>query len=392
MFVVFQGSSLLNIVLGLAASLLALSILIQILQEFYKFLFKSKSAAYKKVLLDLIGSQAAFLWEAPETADFRVRGPWDVFRRKPGGILQPLAKEQLGEALSRAAPHWVTRTLEQIELERTGGATKADATTWGAFLDRLGETGKGATGFGTAKEIAGLLKDFGHSLVPGESNLGTITTAQPPDLAKLEAAVRQKFLPQVDKVEKDFDLIDRNLQYTYKRRNMRQTFTLGLLVAFVMSFPVQDLYDQAAALTDEQAVAMTEQMLTIYESQKVTNAADSVDLNKKLEELNSVLAFFTSRIADAIPDTTRTPADSLGEKESQKKSETVEIAVLTSKFWKKGFLEWLSYILGCLMTAILLSFGAPFWNDVAKSVLNFKKSIARPTAQPAAAEAKGSNT
>jgi len=405
-FDVFQGSSLFNIVLGMAASLLALSILIQILQEFYKFLFKSKSAAYKKVLYNLIGSQAAFLWKAPETADYRVRGPWDIFRRKPGGILQPLAKEQLAKALTRAAPYWVTRTLEQIQQEKAGSSGAAESTTWKAFLIRLGQAEKGTTGFGTAREIAILLKEFGHKWEKEDSRIGEISLSKTMDMAKLEQALRHRFLPQVEKAIRDFDLIDRNLEYTYKRRNMRQTFVLGLLVALVMSYPAQDIYQRAAALTNEETVALTEQVLDVYESRQAidsSEAGNSASAERDIKQLNALLDLLNGRLGItgtettqkvvAVSDSTDAPVDpaSVTEETGPADWGTVEIPLLKKEFWKKKPLGWLSYILGCLATAVLLSFGAPFWNDIAKSVLNYKKSMARrPTPATADTEERAS--
>jgi hypothetical protein len=33
-----------------------------------------------------------------------------------------------------------------------------------------------------------------------------------------------------------------------------------------------------------------------------------------------------------------------------------------------------AYVTGCFITALLLSFGAPFWNDLAKSLLRLQQS------------------
>ncbi len=382
----FQDSSLFNVVLGMAASLLALSILIQIIQEFYKFLFKSKSAAYRKVLFDLIGSQASALFEAPETADYRVRGPWDMLRRGPAGILLPLAKEQLGEALERTAPNWVTRILEQIKLEKSGDASKPDLTTWNAFLKRLGDTEKGAIGYRTARELTDLLKDFGHECADGDNELGVITPKKPVDMAKLETAVRKKFLPHVEKATKDFDLLEKNLEFSYKRRNLRQTFVIGFLVAFVMGLPAQTIHEHAKALTEDQVTEIASKVVEIYETRQADtsqqDAGTEAAAQQAVEDAKEIAALATFK----------RPPDETAVAEGEIQEDTTPLPIFTKIFWKKeGFVGWLFYILGCIATAILLSFGAPFWNDIAKSILNYKKSMVRPSG-PATTSPAGTNT
>ena len=363
----------------MVASLLALSILVQIVQEFYKYLFKSKSVAYRKVLFDLIGSQAGALWYAPETADFRVRGPWDFFRRKPGGILLPLGKEELGRALTRTAPAWVTRLMQQIEQEKAGRAEGGVSDSWKAFLMRLGDTDRGAVGYWIAGEIAGLLKEFGHTWEKQEDRIGEVTAPDTVDFAKLEVAARQKFLPHVEKAKSDFPLIERNMEYAYKRRSMRQTFLIALVVALLMNFPVQRIYDLATTLTDEQAVAMAEQATNIYAEQaeldSTSSGQDCLRVERQVKTMDKLYKLLTRRLG--VTDSTDSAStDSTATGQGTQWGDIIQAPILTSAFWVKEPPKWPGYLLGCFITAVLLSFGAPFWNDIAKSVLNLKKSMA----------------
>jgi hypothetical protein len=266
--------------------------------------------------------------------------------------------------------------MQQIEQEKAGKASGSNSPTWASFLKRLGDTDKGAVGYGTAREIVELLKDFGHAVEKQVDKVGEISAPDTLDIARLEVAARRKFLPHVEKAKADFPLIERNMEYAYRRRNMRQTFVIALVVALVMSYPVQRLYDSASALTDEQAVAMTQQALDIFEKEaeldSTSTAADSLRVERKLKALNEMGNILLGRLG--VTDSTDAGVtDSTG---TERSADLIQAPILTKAFWDKKPFEWLCYLLGCFITAVLLSFGAPFWNDVAKSVLNLKKSMA----------------
>lgn len=248
------------------------------------------------------------------------------------------------------------------------------------------------------------MTEFGHSWKEGDDKIGEITPPQSVDMVKLELAARQRFLPHVDKASRDFSLIERNLEYTYKRRNMRQTFVIGLLIAFVMSFPIQHIYDRATALTDEQAVAMVDQVLAIYESQQAAEEAaeggETQAAERDIKDMNALVDVLTRRLSTAALDEPKrttdatdleSPADSATVAKDTERSDMIPAPILTAAFWDKKPIEWLCYILGCILTAVLLSFGAPFWNDIAKSVLNYKKSMVRTPAQAAANSERGTS-
>jgi len=44
-----------------------------------------------------------------------------------------------------------------------------------------------------------------------------------------------------------------------------------------------------------------------------------------------------------------------------------------AKIWSSDFWSDIYYVLGCFLTAILVTFGAPFWNDIASALLRLQK-------------------
>lgn len=386
-----ENSALLNTILALAASLLALSILVQIVQEMFKYLWKSRARLYKNVLADWIGPLAYRLAEAPEFHDLRVRGPLEFLKRKPSGVLLPLGKEELSHAIVRAAPLWVQRTLRQLEVEaaRKNSSGEGDKRDLQVFLEKLGNVDRGSSGYRTAYEIAGFLKEYGFGWKTMSITIGDLQIPESFAAVDLERAFRDRFLPHLAQVEKNYSQLSRNMEYAYRRRNVKYTLAISFLLALFLNAPIQNLYERAAALPPEEAAALAEEMVSIQERNAALWADSSIS-NQMI--LTQVADSVFKRLAPAIEKMTGTKVTVerksilavLGEKEN-----LAEFAgAVWSKVKVKSFMQWFYLLLGCLITAILLSFGAPFWNDVVKAILRFKEG----RQSPAAAAAGGGGT
>ena len=107
------STSLLSTVLAMAAAFLALSLLVQVIQECYKYLTSSRSKAYRGALIDFLGDKAKVLLESKELADLRARGPFQFSTGESKGHLEPMDKDDLMAALERAAPEWIQKSVHR---------------------------------------------------------------------------------------------------------------------------------------------------------------------------------------------------------------------------------------------------------------------------------------
>lgn len=114
----FLSSSALATLLALAATFLGLAAAVQILQEFWKHLSRSEARTYQKVLIDFAGPWIQQLLQPGVLNDLEVRGPFQLRKVRPKGVLLPLPKDELLRAAERVAPVWVRRTIEQLQVER----------------------------------------------------------------------------------------------------------------------------------------------------------------------------------------------------------------------------------------------------------------------------------
>ena len=159
------GSSLIQIVLGMVAMFLALSVGIQVLQEMWKYLFSTKAGVYSRVLGDWLGAWARELLESPALADLQVRGPFQVRRIKPTGKLLPLTREDLIDGLERTATLWRQRGLEALRLEVKVQAGMPAVTLTGLARLHAGAWpgGPGWPAGGRPERAVAVPPDSGHS-------------------------------------------------------------------------------------------------------------------------------------------------------------------------------------------------------------------------------------
>lgn len=356
------NASLLNILLGIAATFLGLAVLVQVFQEIYKFLTSSRSRAYTKVLVDFLGPWATQLMRPSPLLDMQVSGPFQIRKLRPRGILLPMNQEGLVNALERTAPHWIQRTVAQLKFECKLQGDKKGKTSpeWTNFLEELGEVEKGAPGYWNAHEVAQFLSIWGHKInrPKNGSKVGKISAPKEVISADILVAFRRKFLAHVENVNEHFPQLENNLQYAYRRRNLRQTFTFAFIIAVMFNLPFERIYHAASKASPEETVAVAERTIELYEGQMDGfSQDDSLAAEKHLTLARGILdESLISLSGDNVL------ADYLVDREdiiglSEKKVESI-----------------LRFIFGCLLTALLVSFGAPFWNDIVKSVLRIKQS------------------
>jgi hypothetical protein len=353
------STGLLSTVIAIGAAFLALSLLVQVIQELYKNLTSSRSRAYINALTDFLGPHAQQLVQPGMIPDLQVRGPFQFLRRRPTGHLQPMDKDDLIVALERTAAPWIQRALTALKLET--GLVKQQpgklSPSFRQFLSQLEGATPGSPGYSTALDVREFFETW------------NVKTASPDaetfDTSTLLKALRQRFLPNVVRADESFTQLSKNFDHAYRRRNLRHTFTFGLLLAIVAEQPLWEIYKQAKQVPIEQAVAAAEAAQALYAQQPVgdTAAARSSDsLKAYADELVGVL---------------------------RKTGTAPELKLNTMEFWKRRWnkIKEPDYLLGCLLTALLISFGAPFWNDITGALLRLYKG--RPIDEPKEAPARG---
>lgn len=365
-----MSSALLSTLLALAAAMLALSVLVQIVQEVYKYLTSSKERSYTNALLDFLGPWSSQLLQPGRVMKLQIRGPLQWFRFRPNQRLLPMQHDELISALETTAPVWVKRTLEWLKLEvgfQKSGAS-IPSPTWRNFLTELGAVEKGAPGFWSAYEVSQFLVQYGHRIAPperkstdseGTERLGVISfsEARPFNAAEILAAFRLKFLPHILRADKHFEQMQTNFQFQYERRNLRQTFVIALVVALMFNLSLQRLYRYAAAVSPAEASALAETSLNLY--QEYRQAAEATPTNSTTEV--------------AVMDTLKLKKLMNLSQEILEQSKGVAFNFVGNEVLD-GFGSFFNYLFGCLITALLLSFGAPIWNDAASALLNLQKA------------------
>lgn len=349
------STGLLSTIIAIGAAFLALSLLVQVIQELYKHLTSSRSRAYVNALTDFLGPHAQQLVQPGMIPDLQVRGPFQFLRTRPTGHLEPMDKDDLIVALERTAAPWIRRALTALRLE--AGLAKGEAgqlsPSFRQFLHQLQGVTPGSPGYSTALDVREFFDTWG--VKTGDTDVGTF------DTSAVLKALRQRFLPNVVRADESFTQLVKNFDHAYRRRNLRHTFTFGFLLAILAQQPLWDIYDSAKAVPIEQAVAAAEEARAIYAQQA---AADTTGSRGP-----AALKAYADSLVGVLHQTSTDPS----------------LGLNFRMVWQR--IREPTYLLGCLLTALLISFGAPFWNDATGALLRLYKG--RLTDEPKEAPVPG---
>jgi hypothetical protein len=334
---------------ALTAILLGVSLLVQVLQELWKFLTSSKAIAFENALDDFVGSWASA--HLRRNAALAVRGPFQFRRVKSAGHILPVDRDDLIAALEQAAPAWhrlIDRGL-QFEAEMQKGSAGAPSPRFRDLLASLDAEIAAGHPSTQALEVKAFLDKWG---VDAEGGF---------DAAKARIGLRDRFFAHLAPIEQHYDRLMQNFQYAYERRNTRQTFTFAFGVALMFNLPLAAIYARAASMPLADALALSDRAQALHaeytklEAETVPGAPPrpgEVEALKQREQKLRALADGALQIsADrSIP----TDLRNLGR----------DLLVNVRS---------LSFLVGCLLTAILVSFGAPFWNDLSTALYRVAK-------------------
>jgi hypothetical protein len=365
-------NSLLTILLTLAATFLGLSIVVQVIQELYKYLRSSKGRAYQIALQDFLGPLASELFRPGVLPDVRVRGPLQLKRVRPEGMILPLKREELSKALERTAPSWIQKTLKQLEFEANNqfNKTLSQSVSWEGFLKELGKVEQGTSGYWNAFEIAEFLQEWKYDWQqeklkdnPKVNRIGTFDFKESNiDAKQLLTAFRKKFLSHVENADENFSKLESNFEYTYSRANRRQTFIIAFLLSFIFYLPIDVLYQNAQKIDPESAIKLAETTMNIYK-----------DKIEKPDSLNS--ENLDSLIQKNLDLAKLIMTETLKAQSSESGLEYFDDWAAFSDIFHGDFRLFL-YLFYCAITSIFLTFGAPFWNDIASALLRLQKGNA----------------
>lgn len=398
------GLASLDTMLAVAAMLLGLALIVQVIQEIYKYLTNSKARVYHLVLKDYFGPWVDQLYEAGPATRFQVRGPFQFFKSQPTGVLLPLAKDELLEAMDAVAPDWIGHTLEALKNERRLQAGEASPPS--PILVTLVENLRSAAEKESAHSNAHRMLDFltAWGVVDQSGQLGERVNAH-----RALEGLYQRFFPDRIRTEQEFGQLERNYKHAYNRRNLRYTFLFGLLVAVALNFPFHAIYRQASMLSPEEAAALAEAVLDAEERLGELRPLEAAAAGEEGEGTDAGEEGEGPDAGEdeqpAAPDQPATtppvgtaPED--GRAALAQRREWIEglvttlvqedaseavplhrrgLVAMTDTWSANGIGGIGNYLLNCLLTALLLSFGAPFWHRLSEALLDIRRG--RPPAR-----------
>jgi hypothetical protein len=253
------ANSSLGTILTLAAVFLILGAVVQILQESYKYLSRSEARTYRKVLVDFAGPWIEQLYQPGLVNDLQLRNPWQIRKVRPRGVLLPMPKDQLIQAVERLAPVWSRRTLEQLRLEHEL-QTSVMEPVWSPDWRRLVNEMRDLDEYDPTHWDSERVLEFIDTWVKDTGKEGTQqedpwARARSYDARALLVAFHNQFIPAVVKIEQYFPQLERNLEYSYHRRNLRQIFAFAVLVALLFFVPLSELLAQISQPSLEGSIA-----------------------------------------------------------------------------------------------------------------------------------------
>jgi hypothetical protein len=350
--------------MALAGWFLGLSLFVQVVQELYKQLTSSKSRAYSTALIDFAGPFAALLLEPDVAPDLTIRGPFQFRRLQPQGRLQPLEKASLIGAFERTQPTWFRLTQQALRFEEAlqQKGPQRPSPTFLDFLRTLANGQEQVPGKYDAVEMKQFLARHGSCVVDAIE-----PRADELDAGRLLKEFQRRYAPQILKVDEHFDQLMRNFASVYRRRNLRQTFVLAFLLAVWFDFSFDAIYARAETVSRDEARAIAQTATRASDAAQPGAPAAPTAPKPTISYLPQPgLRAFGGRAVRAVRDLWL----------RQRTFDSVATAVLSS------VPEQVHYLFGCLVTAVLICFGAPFWNDLTKSLLRVSQGDGKAAKEP----------
>ena len=364
------SSPLLAIIATLTGAFLGLAVAVQVIQELWKYLSSSKATTYAKVLADFLGPWTERLYAEGATLPLQVRGPLQWFRVRPRGVLLPMTKDQLLSAMDRIQGGWLGRSIEALKAEtriQQGSPTQLSPRLVD-FRNELEKADGETPGYRDAQRLSKFFDTWVEKRHQKDDAV---------DAAALLEGFYETFVPDRRRVEENYPQFEQNLAYAYQRRNLRQTFFFGFLIAVVLGFPADKLYSMAKATPEDRAFEFLNEVVTLAEEIDPT-LAEKMAVEDKPTEAGAEAAADNEATADADSGLPKSAREDLqrtrrlvemlgneletgGEQKSAKEPPNLEEAIRKALHWRN--------LLFCAVTAVFVSFGAPFWHRLSEALV-----------------------
>jgi hypothetical protein len=208
--------------------------------------------------------------------------------------------------------------------------------------------------------VSAFLREWNVAVTPGQG-VGSVALPATVDAEALLGDFRERFLPHVTQAERTFDQLQRNFDFTYRRRNTLITFCIALTLSIAANLPIGRLYHRADTMSPDEAVAMAEAMQKLSDSLAAPDQAHAAQYDRIRARL--LRALENMSIGEPDPSAGR----------STDRSWLTRIGGALGDVWMRIRSGGPLYLVECLITALLLSFGAPFWNDLAGTLLRLQR-------------------
>lgn len=256
-----MNASILDIFLAFSAIIVSLSIIIQTLQEIYKYLTNSKSKAFSKAMYDYMGTLFDKIIQAPNIQDTKGRGPFQIFNFRPKDYIAPITKSQFEEALHSTLPTWKKILREKLiaESKLQNGTSALESVEWKLFVDQLTQAEAYSSNKSYFKEVIDFMKEW-NLIVDNPNKIleildkNYILNSDTFDANQILKAFEIRFLEDHKYYLENYSHFYEKFTEQYKRRNFRQSFVIALLFCLVLNLPIQEVVKAAKSLKYEDAL------------------------------------------------------------------------------------------------------------------------------------------
>lgn len=300
-----MNASILDIFLAFSAIIVSLSIIIQTLQEIYKYLTNSKSKAFSKAMYDYMGTLFDKIIQAPNIQDTKGRGPFQIFNFRPKDYIAPITKSQFEEALHSTLPTWKKILREKLiaESKLQNGTSALESVEWKLFVEQLTQAEAYSSNKSYFKEVIDFMKEW--NLIVDNPNKNQvildknyILNSASFDANQILKAFEIRFLDDHKYYIENYSHFYAKFTEQYKRRNFRQSFVIALLFCLVLNLPIQEIVKAAKSLKYEDAL-------------KILNSANQLqsNLNNFKDEAHSEQTEKTINESSTNADTSDLPKE-----------------------------------------------------------------------------------
>ena len=422
----------LSTLIAFVGFLIVLSMLVQTFQEGLKSIFKMKSGVWERFFVSLYAKELSLpegaatslckrVKESPLVGDFRARMQYlrDMVVAADALMKEFTASLRLIAESSDDDPEFPTKLLSEMQkmTEQVQKLSGMNLESLLSIYNRL--DGQTISGFSQAlNNIVGRFPEWGDKMKTMERKAAAGIRQECADLLDQITSVQKKIADYRLRIENKVDAWIAQVDEEYRRRMLLWTVLIGLGFVVIFNADAFSIYRHLGADSKTQSVLV--QKAAEVTSKAMTTKADTLnDIDRDLKSGNPgkarpvmvsaagslELDFYAFNAADAAAaakalknkiaaDTDADLPKDMNELTSlyfrlQKAAvdnqlegvATLELPLGWTYDWnrlshlqgKDCLSSWLQKIAGLLLMTVLITFGAPFWNDILTMLTGIKK-------------------